>query len=170
MKNQKKTRELIRQNEQSARKSQKHDANLQKNSTLYFQIGLILCLLGALSLLEMQVETSVSDVYVMKIPEDEVSTITNDKYKIYVEQKRIEKPEPKKLEKVLLTKKPKVVDNTYELEKALQIETAEQNTSSEDSMTPDSMGDLVDKPEVTDVPFEAVQIVPIYPGCEKAKK
>ena len=34
--------------------SHKHDANLQKNSTLYFQIGLILCLLGTYALFEME--------------------------------------------------------------------------------------------------------------------
>jgi len=38
------THELIRQNEQNVKKPQKHDANLQKNSTIYFQVGLILCL------------------------------------------------------------------------------------------------------------------------------
>jgi protein TonB len=36
------------------KKSQKHDVNLQTNSTLYFQIGLILCLLGTYALFEMQ--------------------------------------------------------------------------------------------------------------------
>src|SRR5690606_14345519 len=34
----------------------KHDANLQTNSTLYFQVGLIICLLVTYGLLEMQFE------------------------------------------------------------------------------------------------------------------
>ena len=54
MKNLKKEHNLIRQNEKSVQHSQKHDANLQKNSTLYFQIGLILCLLATYGLFEMQ--------------------------------------------------------------------------------------------------------------------
>ena len=38
MKTPKKTLDLIRQNEQVVKKSQKHDANLQKNSVLFFQV------------------------------------------------------------------------------------------------------------------------------------
>ena len=53
MRNPKETHELIRQNEQIVKKPQKHDANLQKNSTIYFQIGLILCLFMVYGLFEM---------------------------------------------------------------------------------------------------------------------
>ena len=62
MSNQKKTHDLIRQNEQNVKKAQKHDANLQKNSTLYFQIGLIVCLLTTFGLLETKFETANPDV------------------------------------------------------------------------------------------------------------
>jgi protein TonB len=41
----------------NVKKSQKHDANLRKNSSLYFQIGLILCLLGVYAIFEMRFET-----------------------------------------------------------------------------------------------------------------
>ena len=40
----KKIHEPIGKNRQLVKKIQKHDANLQKNSTLYFQVGLILTL------------------------------------------------------------------------------------------------------------------------------
>jgi len=40
----KKVHKLVGKNEQVVKKSQKHDANLQNNSTLYFQVGLILTL------------------------------------------------------------------------------------------------------------------------------
>lgn len=59
MKNSKTPHELIRQNEQIVKQSQKHDTNLQKNSILYFQVGLIVCLLAALGLLEMQFENRI---------------------------------------------------------------------------------------------------------------
>ena len=62
MSNQKKTHDLIRQNEQIAKKSQKHEANLQKNSTLYFQVGLIVCLLATFGLLEMKFETTIPSI------------------------------------------------------------------------------------------------------------
>ena len=42
MKNLKKDLNNAGQSTTEGKKSQKHDANLQKNSTLYFQIGLIL--------------------------------------------------------------------------------------------------------------------------------
>ena len=50
---------IIRQNDKNVTTSQKHDLNLQKNTTLYFQIGLILCLLAVFGLLEMRFETTV---------------------------------------------------------------------------------------------------------------
>ena len=59
MSNPKKTHELIRQNEQIVKKSQKHDANLQKNSTLYFQVGLIICLFMVYGLFEMKFESEI---------------------------------------------------------------------------------------------------------------
>jgi len=49
----KKNHELVGQNEQNVTKSQKHDLNLQKTSTLYFQVGLILTLLATYGLFEM---------------------------------------------------------------------------------------------------------------------
>ena len=62
MSNPKKTHELIRQNEQIVKKSQKHDANLRKNSTLYFQVGLIICLLFTYGLFEMTFETDIPEI------------------------------------------------------------------------------------------------------------
>ena len=54
MKNSKKDFSNAGQSIAKVKKSLKHDANLQKNSTLYFQIGLILCLFGTYALFEMQ--------------------------------------------------------------------------------------------------------------------
>ena len=58
MKNLNKEHNLTRQNENKVQHSQKHDANLQKNSTLYFQVGLILCLLAVYGALEMPFEST----------------------------------------------------------------------------------------------------------------
>jgi len=67
----KKIHELFRQKELIVKKSQKHDANLQKNSTLYFQVGLIICLLATNALFEMYFETTIpDDPIVYQIPED----------------------------------------------------------------------------------------------------
>lgn len=48
---------LVGQNEQIVKKSHKHDTNLRNNSTLYFQVGLILTLLASYGLLEMNFES-----------------------------------------------------------------------------------------------------------------
>ncbi|MEO8773301.1 MAG: hypothetical protein ABI371_03125, partial [Gelidibacter sp.] len=56
MKNSKKSREAAVQSSFCIAKPQKHDANLQKNSALYFQVGLILCLFVTYGLFEMRFE------------------------------------------------------------------------------------------------------------------
>ena len=59
MKNSKESLSSTGQSTKKTTISQKHDTNLQKNGTLYFQIGLILCLLAAYSLFEMQFQKKV---------------------------------------------------------------------------------------------------------------
>ena len=162
----KKTHELIRQNEQIVKKSQKHDANLQKNSTLYFQIGLIVCLLGAYGLFEMQFETTISKEVVMTVPDDKFDEVTVEKFKVYEEPKAEVKP---KLEKtVLLIKEPVIVDNDHVMKEALEIDTPEQNTSSDEPIDPNDIV-VLEEPEDVPVPLAFIQNAPIYPGCEKAK-
>ncbi|MCB0444317.1 MAG: hypothetical protein KDC68_01405, partial [Gelidibacter sp.] len=56
MKKLKNTSRIPDQSNASIVKPQKHDANLQKNSAVYFQVGLILCLLVTYGLFEMKFE------------------------------------------------------------------------------------------------------------------
>ena len=166
MRNQKNSHELIRQNEQIVKKSQKHDANLQKNSTLYFQIGLIVCLLVAFGLLEMKFETTIPSISKVLPPDDPIE-ISVENFKVYVEPKTEVRPEVRK--KVILTNKIKEVDNDFKLEKAIDIITSEQNTSSEPAIDPSKIS-VVDNPDDDgSVSIVFVQKVPIYPGCENAK-
>lgn len=53
------------------KKSQKYDANLPKNSSLYFQIDLIVCLLVAYGLLEMKFKRAKPQV-VARMPHTEI--------------------------------------------------------------------------------------------------
>ncbi|MFI1771846.1 energy transducer TonB [Thalassobellus citreus] len=166
MSNQKKTHELIRQNEQIVKKSQKHDANLQKNSTLYFQVGLIVCLLAAYGLLEMKFETKIPQVSdVVQVTQD-FTDAPVEKFKIYEEPKVEVKPEVNK--KVLLTDKIKAVDDNFEIPEFVEIMTAEQNTSSDFSLDPDSVN-VMKLEEETNIPVAFIQNVPVYPGCENKK-
>ncbi len=164
MSNSKKTHELIRQNEKIVKKPQKHDANLQKNSTLYFQIGLIVCLLGAYGLFEMQFKTTIPNEYVYKQEPPESIEVLVDKFKVYEEPKA--KDEPKMKKKLLLIDEPKIVEDDHII-KTLGIDTPEQNTSSD----PIDPGVLDVTPEPDDIPVDFIRVeqVPIYPGCEKKK-
>ena len=163
MRFQKKTHDLIRQNEKNVKKTQKHDVNLQKNSTLYFQVGLIVCLLMTYGLFEMkfvQPNIQISD-YGMKNYED-VEIMMGD-FRIQEEVKKVVKKKPKK--KVILTKEPKVVDNDTKIDEGKEVFT--DDTTTDKPVDPREIN-VVDIPDVSEVPFYKVEQAPVYPGCEKA--
>ncbi|MBJ6368013.1 energy transducer TonB [Snuella sedimenti] len=146
-------------------KSQKHDANLQKNSTLYFQVGLIVCLLFSYGLLEMKFETLVpKDLGEILTPDDTFETEV-PQFKIY-EAPKAEEKRPEK--KVVLTLPPEIIDNSEEKKETLKIITAEQNITTEPVLDPGDIS-VSNIPDETDVDFVRVEQVPIYPGCETEK-
>ena len=157
----KKTHELIRQNEQIVKKSQKHDANLQKNSILYFQVGLIVCLLAAYGLLEMKFETIIPNYAtgcpielepIVDIPiiRDKVPEAVEP-----IEQKKIEFPEAFEIVENDVPDNPILID--------VKEPTVDVN--------PIDPRDIIvlDKEEEVIIPVAFVEQVPIYPGCEKKK-
>ena len=89
------------------RKSQKHDANLQKNSTLYFQVGLILCLLGTFALFEMQFESKDVDWRQPERDSDIAEYIMPDEIKVHQE----EAPKEKKILKKRVIDEVNPIDN-----------------------------------------------------------
>ena len=164
MSNSKNSHELIRQNEQIVKKSQKHEANLQKNTTLYFQIGLIVCLLAVFGLLEMKFETSIPN-YKEGLPplDHEVFVhipVIKTKVPAFeepIKKKRLQDP----------TSFETVPDDTPDdLFKEEFIESLPDTPTIDlDDFTPP-----VEKPvEPENVPFISIENAPIYPGCEKAK-
>ena len=163
----KKTHDLIRQNEQVVKKSQKHDTNLQKNSVLYFQVGLIVCLLAAFSLLEMRFER----VIITSDPEialnDNFPEVSIEEFKVYEESKPKIKQDPLN-KKVILDKDPEIVDDDFQIKNVVEIITGDQNTSSEKPVNVSSLT-VAPAPVDDDVIFINVEQVPIYPGCEKEK-
>src|SRR5690606_26650548 len=92
MKNLKQSKQTVRQNGELAKSSKKHDANLQKNSTLYFQVGLIICLLTAYGVLEMRFKSQP-----VKIPEVAVN-LNNDMLYSMPDIKVYKEPEAKPVE------------------------------------------------------------------------
>lgn len=143
----------------------KHDANLQKNSTLYFQVGLIVSLLVCYGLLEMQFEKT--------LPSIDVGVVIDDSIPYYMGEVVIQKETPKtepvqKQVQVISTLEPIVKENDVAV-----IETKLLTPDDPTTDVPAKVGDIV----VIDVPDEVepvfstfdVEKVPIYPGCESAK-
>jgi protein TonB len=164
MKNSKKNFNSVGQNTTEVKKSQKHDANLQKNSTLYFQIGLILCLLGTYSLFEMQFQDKA--IIPDSVTINEVATIdVAPNYRVEVQQKL----EPKKKvvrSTTIIDKFKEVKDDTPEIEDKLFTPDALEPTN--DPVDPNDIV-VVDIPDPVDVPIEFIEKVPVYPGCERKK-
>ena len=166
MKNLKNTTNVAGQSNKNIVKSQKHDVNLQKNSTLYFQVGLILCLLATYGLFEMKFETQLAKL-AQVAPIDENSEYFADKFKVFeaVPQKKEVKPKAVKLADNNL----KPVDNDYNDELITDILTPDDITTDK----PTGVGDLkptIETPETIEQPFSIIGVekVPVYPGCESA--
>ncbi|ARV10743.1 hypothetical protein BTO05_07315 [Winogradskyella sp. PC-19] len=142
------------------RKSQKHEVNLQKNSTLYFQIGLILCLLGTFALFEMEFESKTIVVEYDK-PTDqviEVAMVDVKEYKPEV-KKEISKAPSKEL-KDTFTEEKNDFDKAEE-----KILTPDEPLTTDKLVNPDALT-TIEEP-IEDFNIINVEFVPIFPGCEK---
>jgi protein TonB len=155
----KKAHELIRQNEQIVKKSQKHDANLQKNSTLYFQIGLIMVLLTTYGLFEMEFVTSEILIPESIYIEDDDLVVQRD-IQIYEEISA----KIKKSNDPVIFKDPEIKKDDASGETLDVI--VEPPSSDEPPIDPSSIK-VIEIPEPDDIPYDYVERVPIYPGCEK---
>jgi len=158
-----KIRELFRQKEQIAKKPNKHDANLQKNSTLYFQVGLIICLLATNGLFEMYFETKIPEVGTTE-PLDEEMYVSE----ILIEKKVIAmvKPEPKTVIKPKrLIEPPIIKDNDY-VNKPEEPVIATPETPDVNPPVPVKKAPIPPKGPTGPRNVMAVEEVPIFPGCE----
>lgn len=161
MRTQKKTHDGIRQNGQVDRKSQKHDTNLQKNSVLFFQVGLIVCLLAAYGLLEMKFEKTDDIVTACPRIEENDLYVFNEPVKIYEEE----------VKKELIKKIPTSFKEPIISEDPIIEETPEIFTEPPVTNNPIAPGDVkvVDVPEDIPIHLNFIEQVPIYPGCENEK-
>ena len=165
MNNSKKSHDLVRQNEKNVQKSQKHDANLQKNSTLYFQVGLILCLLASYGALEMSFASN-ENLYEptkKEVTEEFVYVMPN--FKIVKEVEAKEKQETKQPK----PKEPKIeiVDNDKTVKEPVEdIVDVVVPKEATPIISADDPSLKIDDIEPV-INILAVQQVPIFPGCEK---
>jgi len=161
MKFSKKTHEPVGKIGQLVKKPEKHDANLQKNSSLYFQVGLILTLLITYSLFEMNFETKPINLPPPNdITEEDVYAF-NDIVRVYEEEAPIEAP---KKRKPIIFNDPVIIDDGAAY-KAINTMVTTVAVASNPPIN------IQDVPPVIELPEEplnimAVEQVPIYPGCE----
>ena len=165
MKNSKKNLNSTGQSTAEVRKSQKHDANLQKNSTLYFQIGLILCLLATYGLFEMQFQEKKIKVDFNVPPELATIDVAPD----YRVEEVVQKKNETKVERSreLRDVYQEVEDNTPDIEQ--EIFTPDDPKPTADPVKPGEINVVEVPVELPPVDFVKVEVVPVYPGCEKKK-
>lgn len=152
----------VRQND-TYTKSRKHEANLRRNPTLHFQIGLILSLFVAILFIEMRMPTKAlngpSEATIQEEP------LWLDDYKI--EQKKVEKivQKQKSTPQVQQPEKFDVKDDEDDIVEEV-LKALEPNLS--DAIPDDLIGntEVVKEEEDIVVTINAVQYVPIFPGCE----
>ncbi|MFK7834240.1 MAG: energy transducer TonB [Winogradskyella sp.] len=166
MKNSKKVFGNAGQSTTEAKKPHKHDANLQKNSTLYFQIGLILCLLSTYALFEMQFQDKI--IIMDPLQDNELAIIDIPPSFIpEVIQPETKEPEPEVDRSTELIDTYEEVDDEKKIIEK-EIVTSEERKPEVAPVDPNSLKEE-DDPEDLDliVPFTLIEQVPIYPGCEK---
>ena len=160
MKTPKKSYDLIRQNEQVVKKSQKHDTNLQKNSVLYFQVGLIICLMLAYGLFEMKFEKHNLNYAppAANIEPDYFTDISfireSPKLKSAIQSKSINK-----------FSEPEIVPDDVPI---TPFDDAPKLPPTNNPIAPE---DIIVKEIIEDIPVHInfIEQVPIYPGCENEK-
>jgi protein TonB len=163
MKDFKKSYDIAVQSNIDVRKSQKHDANLRKNSSLYFQIGLILCLLGTYAIFEMRFETKNTTFTKVRYDLDDTFTF-NSTVVIAAETPQV--VPIKKLKRKRRIIDPVIVDDISTITETSTV------TADPPVMDKPLSPNAIDNPvEPFDIPevfnMVGVEVVPVYPGCEK---
>ena len=162
MKNQNNRRDFTSPVKSKFNHLKKDEVNLKKNSTLYFQVGLILCLLFAYGLLEMQFEQVHKDYseIVFNDPDEFITYISP-----VIEQPAIEQPVQKT--------QPKRLIDQYHIEPVnYKDKDAKIIVDPPARKLPLAISDIPNiKPPAApvEVPFHVVEQVPTFPGCEEAK-
>jgi len=144
--------------------SNKHDANVRKSTLVNFQIGLVASLLFTYVMFE--VYTQVPIVNVEEPKEEWVQDVVwSDNFTVEkkVEKKLAIKSTPKKPQD--LTDPEIVEDDTAlkDLENEFKADPPEDNTG---DYKPEDIDNLPDEVEPVHFPFNKVEFVPIFPGCE----
>ena len=149
--------------------SDKKETDLKSNSILYFQIGLIVCLLGAYLALETKTKIKEKRLIFQDVQVVDEWDYVESNFDIYTEPVE-EVVNVGKKETVVITDAIEVTDNDAEnAREDVEFITEEQNQFKgpvRETLPPSAPALNVEKPEEP-VSILAVQYVPIYPGCER---
>lgn len=146
----------------------KHDANLQSNSSLYFQIGLILCLLATYGLFEMKFKKTIFNYGTEKLVDDDTEFyLPNIEVKPEPVPQEVQKQKPLA---VLITKPPIVKPNDFAIPDPVEIETPDTFVADPVPKVDDpAPSNTEDSAPAKPFNMKDVERVPIFPGCESAK-
>jgi protein TonB len=148
----------------NVKNTQKHDVNLPKNAMLYLQLGLIICLFAVYGLLEMKFETK--NFVIVQPPQiDNTGEIDIKNFKVYQEEPKA--VEPIKNVQKLGTTNPVIKPDDFNGMEINKVIISEPQTTN----LPIDPGSIKINKVIEDipVPWNALEKVPIYPGCESAK-
>lgn len=146
---------------------QERQERLKSNTFIYFQIGLVLCLLLAYALLETNFKNEAEDLsaYVLEAPEVKEEFLLPS-FKIYKEP--ITQSKPKQSKAKILTTSPTIVPNdTPDVSALKQVFTEPEPSSNLKSSDIVLEKEPVDNDEIFNM--MGVEVVPVYPGCESLK-
>ena len=150
-------------------KSHKHEVNLKRNSSLYFQIGVILCLLLSYVLFEMKFEENNLTLTQVNYVDPDVEVFPIN----FVLEKEVYKQKNEMDEKqVVLTIDPIIKDDDFV--EALPTELLTESPTLSVDLA--NIKDIVvfkmdddDDPDLKVFSTIGVEMAPIYPGCESQK-
>lgn len=149
-------------NEYKTPKPSKHDANLQKNSVLHFQIGLLIGLVVTFFVLQIALKP-------LPTPNRDVADFIPGE-EIYVLDPVIQRDEPN--QKEVKKNVTKVIDEIIKVDDKKDFVDTQKEllTPEEPKGNPNlNIGDINYVPaekEVGPIPYEKVELVPVFPGCE----
>lgn len=156
--------EIAEQNISRFKTSKKHEASVQKNSGLYFQIGLILCLLATYGLFEMQFAHKTVIPEVLESNELAVIDVTQP---FQVETTVKKKPDLKKKHSTTITTEIIPVEGNF-LDEETRILDPEETKPTRRELDPGSMPKIEDPDDnAIIIPEKLIEKMPIFPGCEK---
>ncbi len=149
-------------NEHKTPKPSKHDANLQKNNVLHFQIGLLIGLVVTFFVLQIALKPlpdppkpDTAEI----ILDEEIFVVPYKKYEETAKDNNQKKNTTKVIEEIV------VIDDTDPQIIKGEILTPDQPTL-DPNLNPGTIKYVDKTPDVGPIPFIAVEEVPIFPGCE----